>query len=252
MRRQSEDPGPRQPRKGMDDEFATPTSTGMQRIIWSADTDEPVVAVTFDDGPDPEFTPRILDVLDRFGATATFMVMGHNAVTHPELLRDIVDAGHEVGGHGWRHLNLAEINTEETRKEIEHGNRMIEERTGVPIRVFRPPYGRFDESVVRVLGRARRDLVVWSVTRGMLSWRDPKQISSHVLGALGPGDIVDLHDGIGRATFNPRSESARRVRRRREDELSALPLILEGAKSSGLQLKTVTDLMTAGQTPSTT
>lgn len=250
-RRPRDVPRPR-PREAAEDEFTTPASRGMQRIIWSVDTEEPVAAVTFDDGPDPEFTPRILDLLDRFGVSATFMVMGHNAVTHPDLLRDIADAGHEIGGHGWKHLNLAETTAEETREEIEHGNRMIEARTGVPIRVFRPPYGRFGENAVRVLARSRRDLVVWSVTRGMLSWRDPGQISSHVLGALGPGEIVDLHDGIGRATFNPRSASAQRIRRRREDELSALPRILEGAKASGLQLKTVSDLMAAWQAPSTT
>ena len=250
MRRPRDVP-PTRPRKARVDESATPASTGMQRIIWSVDTEEPIAAVTFDDGPDPEFTPRILDQLDRFGVSATFMVMGYNAVTHPDLLRDIADAGHEIGGHGWRHLNLAETTAEETREEIEHGNQMIEARTGVPIRVFRPPYGRFGENAVRVLARARRDLVVWSVTRGKLSWREPGQISSHVLSALGPGDIVDLHDGIGRATFNPRSESAKRIRRRREDELSALPRILEGAKAKGLRLKTVSDLMAAWQAPST-
>lgn len=250
MRQPRDVPRPR-PRKAAEDELTTPAWTGMQRIIWSVDTKEPVAAVTFDDGPDPEFTPRILDLLDRFGVTATFMVMGHNAVTHPDLLRDIADAGHEIGGHGWRHLNLAETTAEETREEIEHGNRMIEARTGVSIRVFRPPYGRFGENAVRVLARSGRDLVVWSVTRGKMSWREPGQISSHVLGALGPGDIVDLHDGIGRATFNPRSESARRIRRRREDELTALPRILEGAKSKGLRLKSVSDLMAAGHGPST-
>jgi peptidoglycan/xylan/chitin deacetylase (PgdA/CDA1 family) len=250
-RRPNDVPRPRQAREASIGEVMTPTSTGMQRIIWSVDTEEPVAAVTFDDGPDPAFTPRILDLLDRFGVTATFMVMGYNAVQHSDLLRDIAEAGHEIGGHGWKHLNLAETTPQETREEIEHGNRMIEARTGAPVRVFRPPYGRFGEDAVRVLARSGRDLIVWSVTRGMLSWREPEQISSHVLGALGPGDIVDLHDGIGRATFNPRSESAQRIRRRREDELSALPRILEGAKSRGLRLKSVSDLMAAWQSPST-
>jgi len=221
------------------------TWRGSERIVWSVDTDEPIASLSFDDGPDPEFTPRILELLDRFGVKATFMVMGYNAVRNPGLLREVVDAGHEVGGHGWSHLNLTETSLAETRHEIEHGNEVIEERTGVPVRVFRPPYGRFGQEAVRVLARSRPDMIVWSVTRGPLSWRDPRHISSHVLGTMGPGDIVDLHDGIGRGTFAPRSAPAQRIRRRREDEVQALDRILEGSQERGLRLVTISDLLAA-------
>jgi len=222
-----------------------PTWRGSERIVWSVDTDEPIASVSFDDGPDPEFTPRILELLDRFGVKATFMVMGYNAVRNPGLLREVVDAGHEVGGHGWSHLNLTETSLAETRYEIEHGNEVIEERIGAPVRVFRPPYGRFGQEAVRVLARSRPDMIVWSVTRGLLSWRDPRHISSHVLGTVGPGDIVGLHDGIGRGTFSPRSAPAQRIRRRREDEVQALDRILEGAQERGLRLVTISDLLAA-------
>jgi len=226
-------------------ETPNPTWRGSKRIVWSVDTDEPIASLSFDDGPDPEFTPRILELLDRFQVKATFMVMGYNAVRNPGLLREVVDAGHEVGGHGWSHLNLTETSLAVTRYEIEHGNEVIEDQTGVPVRVFRPPYGRFGQEAVRVLARSRPDLIVWSVTRGLLSWRDPRHISSHVLGAMGPGDIVDLHDGIGRGTFSPRSARAQRIRRRREDEVQALDRILEGAQERGLRLVTISDLMAA-------
>jgi len=233
------------------EEASNPTWRGSERIVWSVDTDEPIASVSFDDGPDPEFTPRILAILERFQVKATFMVMGYNSVRNPGLLQEILDAGHEVGGHGWSHRNLAETSQDETRYEIEHGNQVIEDLTGVPVRVFRPPYGRFGEEAVRVLARSRPDLIVWSVTRGLLSWRDPRYISSHVLGALGPGDIVDLHDGIGRGTFAPRGAPARRIRRRRGDEVRALPSILEGAQERGLRLVTISDLMAAWR-PETT
>ena len=229
------------------DDLAThkPTSSGLQRVVWSADTDEPVAALTFDDGPDPYFTPRILEVLSWYNVPATFMVMGYNAVRHPFLLREVVDAGHEIGGHGWAHLNLAKATPTEARTEIEYGTRMIEDRAGVPIRVFRPPYGRFGESTVRLLARARRDLVVWSVTRGELAWTDPQAVADHVVGALGPGDIVDLHDGIGRGTFNASSDYAARLRARRETELDALPRTLEGVRERGVRLERVSDLIAA-------
>jgi peptidoglycan-N-acetylglucosamine deacetylase len=242
---------PREPRRPPAEEAPNPTWRGSERVVWSVDTDEPIASISFDDGPDPEFTPRILAILERFQVKATFMVMGYNAVRNPGLLREVLDAGHEVGGHSWSHRNLAETSRDETRHEIEHGNRVIEDQTAVPVRVFRPPYGRFGEEAVRVLARSRPDLIVWSITRGLLTWQDPRQISSHVLGALGPGEIVDLHDGIGRGTFSPRSASAQRIRQRREDEVRALPRILEGAQERGLRLVTISDLMAAWR-PQTT
>lgn len=219
-------------------------TSGLERVVWSVDTDQRKVALTFDDGPDPEFTPRILDILDRHQVKATFMVMGYNAVRHPDLLADVVAAGHEIGSHGWRHLSLAEASVEETVTEIERGTRMIEERAGVPIRVFRPPYGRFNEAAVRLLAKSRRDLIVWSVTRGNLAWRDPAQVADHVVTSLGPGDIIDLHDGIGRGTFNRTGQNAARLRRRREVEIQALPRIIAGAKGRELGFNTVSDLLT--------
>jgi peptidoglycan/xylan/chitin deacetylase (PgdA/CDA1 family) len=237
---------PNEARDVLDADVENPLG-GMQRIIWSVNTKAPVAALTFDDGPDPEFTPRILSLLDRFEMTATFMVMGHNAVQHAGLLREIVAAGHEIGAHGWRHLNLARASAAETRTEIEFGTRMIEERAGVPVRVFRPPYGRFNDAAVRLLALRRRDLVVWSVTRGKLAWQDADQVASHVVGSVDPGDIVDLHDGIGRGTFKPGTEFAKRLRRRRTVELEALPRILEELRARGLRLETVSGLVAAGR-----
>lgn len=221
-------------------------ASGLQRVIWSIETDQPVAALTFDDGPDPEFTPRILDILERLETRATFMVMAHNAIRHPLLLRRIIAAGHEVGSHGWNHLNLAEIGAAEAEREIEAGTRRIEDLTEGPIRVFRPPYGRFSEAAVKLLARGRRDLVVWSVTRGELAWNDPARVTSHVVASTGPGDIIDLHDGIGRGTFNRGSKIADRLRRRRAVEVDALPATIEGLRNNGLQLETVSNLVQLG------
>ncbi|HVL63543.1 MAG TPA: polysaccharide deacetylase family protein [Actinomycetota bacterium] len=227
-------------------EDVEPTARGQQRIIWSVDTPRPVAALTFDDGPDPEFTPRILDVLAEHDVRATFMVMTHNAIAHPRLLRRMVAEGHEVGGHGWNHLNLTELRYDQVYREVERGTRLVEDLAGVPIRVFRPPYGRFSQAAVQVLGQTERDLVVWSVTRGDLGWTEPRQIARHVLDETGPGDIIDLHDGIGRGTFNRDYKFAERLRRRREVELAALPRVLDGFRSNGLELATVSELLTVG------
>lgn len=216
---------------------------GQQRILWSIDTDSPRAALSFDDGPDPDFTPQILDILERHNVTATFFAMGWNAVRHSDLLREVVQRGHEIASHGWSHQNLTEIRGSETRDEIERGTWMIEERAGVQIRLFRPPYGRFDEDTVNVLGPKDMDMVVWSLTRGKLAWRDPEQVASHIAGSISPGDIVDLHDGIGRTTFNPDRPAAERLRRRRMIEIDALPDILHGIRKRKIHLATVSDLI---------
>jgi peptidoglycan/xylan/chitin deacetylase (PgdA/CDA1 family) len=99
---------------------------GRQQIIWSVPTRQRMLTLTFDDGPDPEFTPRILDVLNRYDVNATFNVMGYNATRHTDLLRAIVDAGHELGNHTWTHQDLAFQSAAATRRQLEHGRQAIE------------------------------------------------------------------------------------------------------------------------------
>lgn len=225
------------------------TSTGQHRIVWSVDTDAPLAGLTFDDGPDPAFTPRILDILDAYSVTATFFALGHNAARHPRLLREVVAAGHEVGSHGWRHLNLAETTPEETRREIVHGTELVEEHAEVPVRMFRPPYGHFSETAVRVLAERREDMCVWSVTRGRLAWQRPSQIASHVARETRRGDIVDLHDGIGRGTFQRDSDFAQQLVARRSVEIAALPRIVEQVRDAGVRFTTVSEVMSQARPP---
>lgn len=229
------------------DRYVERPTSGQQRIIWSVDTDVRAGALTFDDGPDPDLTPRILDILERYDVKATFFALGYNAGRHPRLLRRIVAEGHEIGSHGNHHLNLAETSPAETRSEIELGTRLVEEEARVPVRVFRPPYGRMDEASLRLLALRGDDMVVWSINRGKLAWRDPHRIAAHVVGSLEPGGIIGLHDGIGRGTFNRGSEGAARLRRRREVEIEALPGILSGARARGIQLTSVSKLMAAAR-----
>lgn len=243
--RQTSDP------EAPEEEHVDPPTSGLQRVVWSVDTDEPVAALTFDDGPDPAYTPRILEILDRYDVKASFMVMGYNAVTHPGVLRDMIDAGHEIGGHGWKHLNLTEASVSETQREIEHGTRMVEEAAGMPIKLFRPPYGRFSEAALKFLGHNRQDLVIWSVTRGDLGWRDPRRVAAHVAESIEPGGIIDLHDGLGRGTFNPDAEFTERIRQRRETEIEALPRMIEAIRDEGLKLRTVSDMLAVWRPPDT-
>lgn len=226
----------------LDGKVAIPSS-GLQRIVWSVDTDSKAVALTFDDGPDPQFTPRILDLLDRRGIKATFFAMGYNAAAHPSLLREVAAAGHEIGSHSWSHLSLTRADTDATRKDIEQGNRAIEDILQKEVRLFRPPYGRFDEVTVRFMAEKRQDMVMWSLTRGEVRWMDPRRVRAHVAEGMGPGGILGLHDGIGQSTFQPRTARADELRGRRQIELDVLPKMLDDMESRGLRPVTITELI---------
>ena len=233
------------------DEAENPRRGG-QRVVWSVDTDEPVAALTFDDGPHPELTPRVLELLEHHTIPATFFMIGHAAEAHPGLVAEVLAAGHDVGNHTWRHLNLAQSTAEDTRLEIEVGAQKIEQVAGRPVTMFRPPRGRLNEAALRVLAPLRADIVLWSVTRGALAERSPARVASHVIDSVDPGDIIDLHDGVGRWTFDPHAPRGQELLERRLVELEALPRILDGIAAKGIRLVRLSELLppvTAGSMP---
>ncbi|WP_409972549.1 polysaccharide deacetylase family protein [Bacillus sp. Bva_UNVM-123] len=87
-------------------------------VIWEIKTDEKLISITFDDGPDPVYTPQILDLLDKFNAKATFFVTGHKADTYPELIKRIVKEGHEVGNHTYNHMRGNKIDSKKLKNEL--------------------------------------------------------------------------------------------------------------------------------------
>ncbi|MFP5320240.1 MAG: polysaccharide deacetylase family protein [Acidimicrobiia bacterium] len=222
---------------------------GTHRVIWAVDTDEPVAALTFDDGPDPEFTPAILDVLERYELRATFFMMGWNATTHEELAERVVAAGHEIGNHTWDHQNLAFATGEETFEQLQRGQEAIEEITGVQPRWFRPPRGQLSGFTIRHATMLGLDTVIWSVTRGPRGAGTPEGVRDHLVQHIGAGDIVDLHDGLGRGTFNPRRDFTEDLRVRREVEVRALPAAIEGVLERGIRLGTVSDVVATERRP---
>jgi peptidoglycan/xylan/chitin deacetylase (PgdA/CDA1 family) len=219
---------------------------GQQRMVWSVATLAPLVALTFDDGPDPEFTPRILQVLAEYQARATFNMMGYNAVHHPELVREVVRAGHEVGNHTWTHQDLAFQSAEQTYRQLDRGREAIQETAGVRPRFFRPPRGNITGSAVASAAGLGHDVLLWSVTRGAAGVGTPAGVADHLGRTVAAGDVVVLHDGIGRGTFHPRGALAGFLRARRAVEVAALPAALERLRARGLGLVTASALLVAG------
>ncbi len=213
---------------------------GIQRVIWSVPTDKPLVALTFDDGPDPEFTPRILGLLEKFGVRATFNVMGWNAA---------VAGGHEIGNHTWSHRDLAYESAANTMRQLRAGKSAIEDVIEAPVRFLRPPRGELTGAAARAAAELGYDILLWSATRGPRGVGTARSVATFVLSNIAPGDVLGLHDGIGRATFNPHGTDARYLRARRHAEVDALPDILAGARTRGLVFTSATELLKAA-TPS--
>ncbi|HET7559729.1 MAG TPA: polysaccharide deacetylase family protein [Limnochordia bacterium] len=161
-------------------------------------THEAILALTFDDGPDPSITPRILETLKRHGVHATFFVLGARAQEYPQVIRQLLDDGNEIANHGFTHSYR--INSPATvRNEIERTQSVIQQATGVSTQFFRPPGGIHNPMVVKAAASVGHRVIMWSWNQDTKDWAHPgaKRIAAHILANARPGDIVLLHDGPG-------------------------------------------------------
>jgi peptidoglycan/xylan/chitin deacetylase (PgdA/CDA1 family) len=155
------------------------------------------VSLTFDDGPDPEATPKLLRLLAARNARATFFLVGERAARHPEIARAIVDEGHEVGNHTWRHRNAWFLGPRVTTEEIIGGARLLAEITGRMPRLFRPPWGIVNVAALQAVRRAGFATVLWSLQPEGLRPVAPEDQLRYCARRMHDGAIVCLHDAPG-------------------------------------------------------
>ena len=153
-----------------------------------------MVALTFDDGPHPKWTPKLLDILKEENVLATFFVVGRNARAHPEVVRRMANDGHEVGNHTWSHPSLAEVGQERLDEEIIATSNVIARLTGKLPRIMRPPYGALNNQARERIYSHNLDIVLWSVDP--LDWRRPGSaiVSKRMVEGAAPGAIILAHD----------------------------------------------------------
>ena len=156
-------------------------------------TDETMAALTFDDGPDPIWTPRVLEVLERHGAQATFFMLGQRAAAHPELVAAVDSAGHCVANHGWSHRAVTRLSARERRREIRATHESLGPRAA---RMFRPPWGRMNVRARRDLSLLQFQPVLWNVDVGDWGSDDSAAMMAALRERIRPGCIVLLHDSI--------------------------------------------------------
>lgn len=190
------------------------------------------VALTFDDGPDPEHTPRVLDELQRLEARATFFLVGERVRRHPHLAARIVAEGHAVGSHSESHIEPWTIPWLTLAREYRGGRRALEDAIGCrPIRLFRPPKGYLDGAGASATMLLRLHPWLWTIDSH--DWM-PGVGCEAILDAIGPlrgGEIILLHDGI-EGPLDPAALD-------RSATVAALPEIVARARAAGLQLMTL-------------
>lgn len=153
------------------------------------------ICLTFDDGPDPLYTPKILDVLAEYNAKATFFVLGESASQFPHLVEQIVNAGHALGNHTYSHCHPWMISAEHAKQEVWLATNILKEITGNAPRWFRPPFGRLRKAMREQAHAAQMMTVLWN--RSVIDWGilGTRAGISRRLDNVAAGDIVLLHDG---------------------------------------------------------
>ncbi|MGF9965876.1 polysaccharide deacetylase family protein [Bacillus rhizoplanae] len=190
--------------------------------------DKKQVALSFDDGPDDVYTPKVLDILSKKNVRATFFVVGKQIRLFPGMLKRIVVEGHALGNHSWSHLKFPELTTSELKNEIQRTNEEIISVTGYKAEIVRPPFGLFTNSDLHIIDDLSLKLILWSVDT--LDWMGlpMEQIISIVMRDVSPGSIVLQHS----LNLLPL-----------DGTLEVLPVLIDNLVSQGYQFVTIPEML---------
>lgn len=168
-------------------------------VLWEVKTEEKIVAITFDDGPHPVFTPQILDLLAKYNAKATFFVAGNKVKRFPDVLKRELAEGHEIANHTYNHIYSKRITAEKLTSELEETDALIEQLTGQKPNLYRPVGGLFNDLIINTAVKNGKLVVLWSWHQDPKDWRSPaaNQISRIITKGVQPGNIILLHDWNG-------------------------------------------------------
>lgn len=199
-------------------------------VITRLPGDEAVVSITFDDGPNPRATPRILEILRRERVSATFFVLGRHVERWPELVRRMAEDGHQLGNHGYFHRKLHRRSPGYVRDDLTRGTEQIVQASGVRPRHFRAPHGFRSPWVTPIAASLGQRTVGWSLGVWDSARPGAGAIATRAVNGMRAGSILLLHDGDGYDPDGDRSQTA-----------DALPRIIEGLRRRGFGFTTLPD-----------
>lgn len=201
-------------------------------VFYKADTKVKVIALTFDDGPYPPYTEQLLKVLEEEKVPATFFLVGENALKHTTLVKQVQSAGHEIALHSYVHRDQLKLSAEEVAANLTEGKAALAKITGASVKLFRPPHGFKDWTVMAEIEKAGLKAVNWSVIPR--DWTNPGAdvIAQRVIEKAEPGAIVLLHDGD-----SPSCKASR------EQTVQATGKIIRELRKQGYRFVTISELM---------
>jgi peptidoglycan/xylan/chitin deacetylase (PgdA/CDA1 family) len=213
---------------------ASPPPAGRKGAVVRVQTNQRLVALTFDDGPDPRWTPTVLALLRQYHAHATFFEVGKNVVAHPDLVHAVLNDGNEVADHTWDHPDLEIMPTVMVNQEITQGADAITQVGAPAPKYFRPPKGLTDEAVGVLANANQYRTIFWDLCleRFVDHTPDMRDALDDMLTRVGPGSIILAHDG----GIPDRTKT-----------MKTLPMLLEGLKARGFKMVDVTQLLKAAQ-----
>ncbi|MBU3664528.1 MAG: polysaccharide deacetylase family protein [Chthoniobacterales bacterium] len=200
-------------------------------LFNSVYTSQKVVALTFDDGPHGQLTPKLLDILRAEDVPATFFVLGSNVSAYPDIARRIVNEGHEIANHSWDHPSLPKVSAERLDREIRRTSEIIEQTTGQKVTIMRPTYGALNERVQRsLINDYGLDVILWSVDPR--DWKRPGAdvVTRRLVTGAHPGAILLAHD------IHPGT-------------IAAMPQTISQLKAKGYRFVTVSQLLAMAEPP---
>jgi peptidoglycan/xylan/chitin deacetylase (PgdA/CDA1 family) len=201
----------------------------LMRTVRHGPRDRPVVALTFDDGPDPVRTPALLDALAELDAPATFFVVGDIVDANAEVVRRIAREGHELGNHTYSHRYLPLARSRSVERELRATDRAVERATGIVPALARPPWGGRSPWTVRAFRRLAKRLVLWDVNSDDWKGAPAREVVERVLERTRPGSIILMHE----------------ARDHGEVTVEAVRLLVPALRARGYQLMTVSAALTA-------
>ncbi|XID91302.1 polysaccharide deacetylase family protein [Paenibacillaceae bacterium WGS1546] len=192
------------------------------------------IALTFDDGPDSNYTPRILDLLKEYDAKATFFLVGSQVRKFPDVAARIVEEGHSVGNHTWAHADLTKLSAKALNEQVDRAREAIAEAAGLTPQLVRAPYGAVSDAVLKAFGEAGMTHVGWTVDTKDWAGTSVATMRENVAENARDGGIILMH------SFGGRKGAI-------EHTVELLPLIIEDLRANGFELVTVEELIESGR-----